>query len=189
MLTGDLIKLEVTTGSPKYFGYRIQFKETHVETDDDTCTNYPINNHENYASCIEAEMRDKLIPDLGCMVPWISVKDQCNGHIKRLPHHEHILHWLLAMVQDAWGGSEYESKQCPLPCTLVSAQAKFLHSIVAGTNYSYFGIQFAQQARIDRIFILIALKYTVLIRGIRYKIFYLRYLLSNGKSNRSIFPC
>lgn len=148
MLTGDLIKLEITKSSPKYFGYRIQMKETNVETADGTCTNYPIKNHENYASCIEAEMRDKIFPDLGCMVPWISMKDQCIGHIKRLAHHKHILHWLLAMVQHAWGGSEYESEQCPLPCTLVSAQAKFLQSIAAGTNYSYFGIQFAQQVRI-----------------------------------------
>ena len=119
-----------------------KFKEAkHSECD-------KIKNHENYASCIEAEMRDKIFPDLGCMVPWISMKDQCIGHIKRLAHHERILHWLLAMVQHAWGGSEYESKQCPLPCTLVSAQAKFLQSIAAGTNYSYFGIQFAQQVRI-----------------------------------------
>ena len=58
---------------------------------------------------------------LGCMVPWLTQEDdQCKGHVPRLPQHEDLINWLRGMVLSSWGGYQYNSEVCLLPCTLIS---------------------------------------------------------------------
>ena len=103
LLTGDRIGFDVTP-VPKYVDYKIHLTQTSVETGDGSCVDYPTNYYESYADCVDAEVRRKILPALGCMVPWMSLKDQCTGHISRLPSHEDLLKWLRAIILTAWGG-------------------------------------------------------------------------------------
>ena len=76
LLTGEKIWFETMPNSTlkKYVEYNIQLKETTVRTKDGSCSNYPYHNHASYYNCVGDEMRENILPVLGCMVPWISKK-------------------------------------------------------------------------------------------------------------------
>ena len=90
--------------------------------------------HKSYSDCVDAELREQILPVLGCMVPWMSLSthDHCTEPVKILPEHENVAQMLLTLNQRAWGGIQYKSEGCPLPCTLVSTHATFQQS---GSGY------------------------------------------------------
>ena len=149
LLTGDRIRFDVTPVK-KYVDYKIQLKEKSVETGDGSCVDYPTNYYESYAECVDAEVRRKILPALGCMVPWMSLKGQCSSQVPRVPSHEDLLQWLRTNVLTAWGGSQYESETCPLPCTLLSGHANYLQS-GSGTSYNYIGLYFDANVKVEHI--------------------------------------
>ena len=91
---GDKIMLTTPTVGGKYIEYRIKLKETEKMTNDGTCLHYPYHGYANYGDCVDAEMRSKILPARGCMVPWMMAEDQCLGPIPRLSQHEDLLQWL-----------------------------------------------------------------------------------------------
>ena len=52
-------------------------------TDDGSCVDYPNPKYASYSKCVEAELREKILPALGCMVPWMTKKDQCSRQSQR----------------------------------------------------------------------------------------------------------
>ena len=86
------------------------------------------------------------------MVPWMSKEDQCSGHIQRLPEMEHLIEWLYSLVQSSWGGIQYTSESCLLPCSLLSAHATYqasgTHSIL---QYNYISLHFDERVAVEQI--------------------------------------
>ena len=86
------------------------------------------------------------------MVPWMSKEDQCSGHIHLLPKMEHLIEWLYSLVQSSWGGIQYKSKSCLLPCSLLSAHATYQAS---GTStiltHNYISLHFDESVAVERI--------------------------------------
>ena len=131
LLTGDKIRMTATV-VPRYFMYNIKLKETTEKAEDVSCVDYPYNTHESYSDCVDADLRDKILPRLGCMVPWISDNDACVGLVHVEPKHKDLVEWLHSLVLSSWGGIQYKSAICPLPCTLLSAHATFQISGTGG---------------------------------------------------------
>ena len=69
---GDKIVVRQYAGESSSVEYNIKLKETRVETNDATCVEYPDGDVHTYSDCIDAEIRNMMLPVLGCMVPWIS---------------------------------------------------------------------------------------------------------------------
>ena len=131
--TGDKIQFE-TSFDQKYVEFNIQLKETTVEINDGTCTDYPYNNHGTYSDCVAAEMKEMILPARGCMVPWMSSTDQCTEPIPRLPEQKGLLDRLHKIGLYSWGGIQYLSAACPLPCTTLAAHSTFQQ---AGTGMTF----------------------------------------------------
>ena len=94
--TGDKIRIE-TNPNPKikkYVDYHIQLKEKSIETDKGSCIDYASSKYKSYASCVNVGLRDKILPVLGCMAPWISREEHCTGTLLRLQKREKIVQWL-----------------------------------------------------------------------------------------------
>ena len=136
---------------PQYVNYNIKIKETTVFTDDGSCVDYPNNNHASYSDCLNAEMRAKILPSLGCMIPWISRRDGCTKHIQRLPKHQLLLNWIFDIIENSWGGIEYKSESCPTSCTVLSAYSKKISSGIALTNYNSIFLHFGEEIQVEKI--------------------------------------
>ena len=128
-INGDSISIEILPDFAlrKRVRYLIELTEREVKTQDGSCTHYPDKaGRTSYLDCIEEANRRRMIPVLGCMVPWISGKDQCKGVLKRLPKHNDMLNWIRSLYRHAHSGSYFHFSPCLLPCKLVSAHAVFL---------------------------------------------------------------
>ena len=126
LLAGDQIKLQAIPNKGLEVEYRIILKETETMVNDGSCTNYPTADHDSYTACIDAEMRERILPVFGCMVPWMGQSNSCQGPFERLPDHEGLLNWILVMVLNSMGGKQYTSEKCRLPCTILSVRSTYL---------------------------------------------------------------
>ena len=52
------------------------------EMNDGTCKNYDTDKNESYGQCMDTYLADLYKPELGCVPPWMSNKDQCKGKSK-----------------------------------------------------------------------------------------------------------
>ena len=144
LMSGDRVnhKSTINNQSSRQI-YNIQMKETINKADDGSCVNYPNADHENYAACATAEMRNRIMPSLGCMVPWISELDACTGKLNRLDKHNDVMSWLRTIVTQSFGRIIYRPKTCLPPCTILSAHATFCSSTksnFANTIELYFSL-------------------------------------------------
>ena len=89
---------------------------------------YPGDNFEGYSDCVNEESYQKILSVLGCMVPWMSDRNQCKGPVQRLTKHENLIKWLMMNYKNSKTGFHYKSLACPLPCTLLSAHSKYIRS-------------------------------------------------------------
>ena len=133
LMTGDKVRLKASTDNTAV-AYSIQLTKTSTETADGSCFDYTNHEHKSYSDCVDAEMRNKILPTLGCMIPWMSRTDACAGHIQRMPKHEALLEWIINLLENSWGGIQYKSHACPLPCTLFSAYSTFQASVISNGN-------------------------------------------------------
>ena len=147
--TGDQIKLNTNLGLGVEL--RIKLEETITEVNDGSCSYYPTNNHESYAACIDAEMRERILPVFGCMVPWMGQDNSCQGPFARLPEHEGLLDWIFVMVISSMGGKQYESKKCPLPCSILSVKSTYLQNFIAADGMNKFILFFTNDIQVMRI--------------------------------------
>ena len=60
--TGEKISFKTSPGYNKFENYKVQLKETVDMTGNGNCMNYPNEKHVSYSSCIEYEMREKILP-------------------------------------------------------------------------------------------------------------------------------
>ena len=129
LMTGDRIRVVVRSDQFKKHYYSVQIKEKTIETADGSCAIYPGHaNFESYSDCVDEENRRRIQPVLGCMVPWISDRDQCKGPVPRLPKHENLINWLEDVYRNSKAGFHHKSNGCLLPCSLLSAHAKYIRS-------------------------------------------------------------
>ena len=119
LLSGDKILVKQSnTGT--WSDYKIKITENTVETNDGTCVDYPNDGHESYSDCIDAELRGKIVPVLGCMVPWMSGGIACSQPVPRLAKHEALLQWISNISLASWGDIEFRSDACLPPCRTLS---------------------------------------------------------------------
>ena len=135
LMSGEKILMQASkTGPHTWTGYRIKITEKIVETNDGTCIDYPNDNFKSYSDCIDAELQDKILPTLGCMVPLMSEVNPCSQPIPRLAKHEPLIQWIVNISLNSWGNIEYKSDTCLQPCTLMSIQASVESSETYANN-------------------------------------------------------
>ena len=85
LMQGDkiLTKLYFSPETKVFTQYKIVLEETIMEANYGTCTVYPNWQYHNFTHCFDEEMRKKMLPVLGCMIPWTSPNDRCTGLIQR----------------------------------------------------------------------------------------------------------
>ena len=151
LMSGDKIRIQPSETSSST-NFKIKITEESTQTDDGSCTDYPTPRHHSYADCIDAELQDKIVPSLGCMVPWMSEENPCSQPIPRLSQHDHIVNWLMNISVKAFGNIEYGSDTCLPPCTRMSiqvSQAQILSRDKVGDNT--FSLAFLENIEIKRI--------------------------------------
>ena len=130
--------------------YRIQLKETTVETDV-ACLNYPTAKFKTYSDCIDQEVRRGMLHSLGCMVPWMSNRDQCTSPVQRKTEHKALIESVRSKVDDAYGGMEFRADAaCPRPCSLVSAYSRYA-SFSTGYKTNTLVLQFDEDILVENI--------------------------------------
>ena len=105
-MSGNNINIDVSPKITTYKDFSIKLKKKRVLTG--SCMEYPTDNFNTYADCTEDENERKIMPILGCMIPWMSKKHQCLGHIKRPPGQEKLVEWLYEIVDSTWAGFQVE---------------------------------------------------------------------------------
>ena len=118
---GEHIYMETEPMLEKEADYNIKLKETTVASGDESCSIYPTEIHAGYAECIQEENEEMVMPLLGCMVPWLSDKNPCQGQLVKLPRHDELLKILKKIHQVGWAGYQYDSDSCLPPCTTLTA--------------------------------------------------------------------
>ena len=118
---GEHINLEHEPMLERAADYNIKLKETTVASGDESCSVYPTEIHASYADCIKEENEEMVLPLLGCMVPWLSDKNPCQGPLLRLPRHDELFKILKKICQVGWAGYQYASASCLPPCTTLTA--------------------------------------------------------------------
>ena len=85
LMQGDkiLTKPYFSSETEVFTQYKIVLEETITEANYGTCTVYPNQQYHNFTDCFDEEMRKKILPVLGCMIPWTSPNDWCTGLIQR----------------------------------------------------------------------------------------------------------
>ena len=80
MMSGARIQIHTRLGSYNREYFRVHLKEQNLLDSNKDCTAYPDKSgHVSYAQCIEEENREKMLPLVGCLAPWMANKDQCMG--------------------------------------------------------------------------------------------------------------
>ena len=151
LMTGDKIQLETHLTTKVVVDYRIQLKETSIEVRDGSCIQYPNEKHKSYADCVDVELEKRILPVLGCMVPWISRKNQCVGLIPRLPIHKELNAWLEAIFEPSWAGHAHTSDTCSPPCTTLSAKSVYLRTIASTLTKDKLYLYLDENIRVKRI--------------------------------------
>ena len=150
LTNGDIINLKSAGDHRGTFqGYNIQLKEFINEADDGSCINYPNADHKSYSACVIADMRRKIMPLLGCMVPWITKEDACMGKLNKLEKHQEIIEWLFKITEHSWGRVLYKPETCLPPCTVLTAHSTFASS---GNymNVSLFELYFSPDIQVEK---------------------------------------
>ena len=125
-ISGD--KIDIDTSKYVHVDYGVQLTSMINEVGDSSCENYPNKDHSSYEECLHAELTGKVKPVFGCMIPWMSHrKYACDKPVSKTPSRTKLIEWARSIVNDAYGGVEYYSENCKLPCsfyaTRVSKQA------------------------------------------------------------------
>ena len=150
LTNGDTIILESAGDNHGTFQcYNIQLKEFINEADDGSCIDYPNADHESYSSCVTADMRSRIMPSLGCMVPWIAKEDACIGKLNRLEKHQEIIEWLFKITEHSWGKVLYKPETCLPPCTVLTAHSTFASSGLYKDNL--FELYFSPDIQVEKI--------------------------------------
>ena len=128
-MTGDRPRISVKAGNSIKKYYSVQLKDTTIMSGDEkSCANYPDSHgHESFASCVDADNSKKIKPLLGCMMPWISSTDQCQGHIAPTQDHNDFKQWINLLYEHAKPGILLHYASCLPPCNVVTAHGKFMY--------------------------------------------------------------
>ena len=152
LMTGDTILVKTDLTTKAVVCYRIQLKETSIETRDGSCIEYPNEEYASYADCVDDEAEKRILPLLGCMVPWISRKNQCAGLIPRLPIHKELDAFIRSIFTSTWEGRAHPSDTCPPPCTTMSAHSKYLRTIPSSTlSKNKINLNFDKNVKVEKI--------------------------------------
>ena len=151
LMSGDQLEMKNSPNRSRFYTYTIHLKETVVDPRHGNCVNYPNGNHVSYSACVEAEMRERIVPVLGCMFPWMSSQDACTGDLPRLAKHQPLIDWTINLIYDAWGGIEHKSESCLVPCNLLHFQTEYHGSGPAGPGgQGKFFIHFGMDINVEK---------------------------------------
>ena len=130
LTTGDRVFNKATPSSKTKIStrYKIQLKESIRETNDGTCANYPTKRYDKFEECIAIEYEERIMPELGCMIPWMSPNHHCTGLITRLSQHESLVNYLWSIIYAIYADKGITSAMCLPPCTIHSVHSTFLKS-------------------------------------------------------------
>ena len=145
---GKRISIIVDPKKPKFYDFQVKLTETRIETNDGSCMNYPSLEHQTYSACIDEELREIVVPNIGCMIPWMSEQVKCTGHLTRMPKYQQMEEWLSNIIRDSWRGVQYKSTRCHLPCNILKANTLYLLS--GSTTENLFGLYIEDEVKVER---------------------------------------
>ena len=126
----DKITMRASSGVKAYKSYSIKLQERNIETGDGQCYKYSSKSHyQSFGSCVDIEYHKRIVPVLGCMVPWMSDKDQCVEPIQREEKHEDLIKWIYSIYVNSYAGHQYASSSCLPPCSIVSAKIHYKDTV------------------------------------------------------------
>ena len=129
--------------------YTLELEETHLDKDKEGehCDDYGAGTYATYADCIEIKMRERFIPLLGCMPPWMSPTNQCQGIVEDHYGYENKtdMHHLITIMESA---NDYSFQHCPVPCIKTRIHSKFSSDIINIYGHSRIEIQFRSGVRV-----------------------------------------
>ena len=130
LMTGERLKISIPEDADyiKKVYHSVQVYETKDASGKELCTTYPTAKYKSYTDCVEKENRRRIMPALGCMVPWMSAKDTCKKPFLRMPDHDDVIDWIKQTYKYSWTGFKFRSKTCRLSCHLISTHAKYHHT-------------------------------------------------------------
>ena len=82
-ISGD--KIDIDTSKYLHVDYGVQLTSIINKVGDNSCDNYPSQDHYSYEVCVRAELAGKVKPVFGCMIPWMSNKDACDKPVPITP--------------------------------------------------------------------------------------------------------
>ena len=124
--TGDNVHLDANLPGGSLAPFEIQLIETDLTKSSQACKHY--DKQHLYAECVQNQLSEEFVPILGCMIPYMSPTNQCQGvqTVKNL-----TAFWLkLIPVIENWmiGGSP-SNGTCLPPCRQTKVISKKLREI------------------------------------------------------------
>ena len=115
-------RIDIDTSKPLTIDYGIQLTEVINKAEDGSCDNYPNDKFQDYAECVKTEIYNKVVPVLGCSIPWISGCNACQKPVARTQARIALIDWARGTVDDAFGGTQYRSENCKEPCSAYATE-------------------------------------------------------------------
>ena len=136
--TGEPIVLDQSNHTHgMFYEFRLKFEQREWTRVGRDCTAYgPEGGFRSYAACVAEAERRRVLPVLGCMLPWMSSSDRCVGLQPRWPRYSQLLLDISNQLLDMMGGLELTTPTCLPPCTQVRARASRLGAQPSGKNTS-----------------------------------------------------
>ena len=145
-MVGDIIQLDTHFNKSTIYNmfYLIEIEQTVLNPakSGEECSYYnEDNSFKSYAECIYSEHFNKLFPELGCNIPWMSHKDNCQGLINST-YREETDKYLDDIIYYSNMALNLPSTSCKVPCVQLRATSKFLSTIETKNGNNTFILHF-----------------------------------------------
>ena len=145
-MVGDIIQLDTHFNKSTIYNmfYLIEIEQTVLNPakSGEECSYYnEDNSFKSYAECIYSEHFNKLFPELGCNIPWMSHKDNCQGLINST-YREETDKYLDDIIYYSNMALNLPSTSCKVPCVQLRATSKFLSTIETKNGNNTFLLHF-----------------------------------------------
>ncbi len=139
-MVGDIIQLdtEFNKSAISKMNYLIKVEQTLLDPTKpgEECSSYDEDkSFKSYAECIYSEHFNKLFPELGCNIPWMSHKDSCKGLINS-NYSVETNKYLQDIIDYSIMALNLPSTSCKVPCVKLIVTSKYLstYESINGNN-------------------------------------------------------
>ena len=152
-MVGDIIQLDTEFNKSTIYKkhYLIEIEQTVLNPakSGEECSSYDEDNSfKSYAECIYTEHINKLFPDLGCNIPWILHKDNCQGLINST-YSKETDKYLHNIIYYSIIALNLPSTSCKHPCVKLRVTSKYLNTIETVNGINSFILHFDRDIKVS----------------------------------------